>query len=83
MDTISELIRKHPVDHPLALHSGGPFESRRDDLDAEMRLSLRARANMSGVQVGLIDDVETVWRERVGQLGLNRICDTHISIHIE
>lgn len=83
MDAVSELIGKHPVDHPLALDPRGSFERRRNDFHAKVRLSLRARANMPGVQVGLINDVEQSRSKRISQLGFNRICDTHNPIHIE
>jgi len=66
-----ELARQRAVDHAVAFQPGLPFERLRHDIDAEMSLPARPVPGMAFVLVGLVQHLEALRRESLGQL----LCD--------
>jgi hypothetical protein len=61
-----------PLDPPKAGEGGG------DDMDAKMGLPFGPRADMPGMQMGLVDDFERLGSERSLQLAFDFANDLHL-----
>jgi hypothetical protein len=76
MDRPGKLFGKRRVDHPVPLNPAPAGKGGRHQSDTEMRLPLRPRPRMPGVQMRLVDHPEAIGAESNLQLlldpGLNR-----------
>src|SRR5262245_14739731 len=72
-----ELGGQNLVDQAVAFYARLASERRRHDEHAKMALAGAGRAAMAGVEVGLIDDLEARWLQRLAQLLADRRLDGH------
>ena len=78
MDPAGQLLREDSVDQPLAVDPRLPLEGPGDDLDAKMTFAFRPRADMAGVQMGLVNDLKPRGSEARGQLPANLVGHAHV-----
>ena len=77
MDAPLQLVRKRRIDHAVALDPALPMEGFRHDINPEMSFAALTMSGMTLVAVGLVLDLETERRERLGQLLRNGCPDSH------
>lgn len=77
MNGARHFLGQECIDSALTRDSALAGKGGRDDLDMEMRLTLRARAGMAGMALGIIADDEPRRLQRRGELGLDTVGDTH------
>ena len=63
-----ELAGQRRIDHAVTIEPALPLEGLRHDIDPEMRLAAWAVPGMAFMLMGLVDDLETLWRESLGRL---------------
>src|SRR6185437_8187137 len=76
VDRTRHFLGQKRVDAALTGDPTVAGEGRRDDLDVEMRLALRARAGMAGMALGIVADHKTRRLQRRGELGPDAIGNT-------
>jgi hypothetical protein len=62
----------------MSLDPALPLEGLRYNMDPEMRLAARPVARMALMQMGLVLDLEALWKESFAQL----ICDSVLGRHM-
>jgi hypothetical protein len=72
-----KLIGENHIDHPLAFEPREAGEGIGDDLDLEMALAAFAGAGMTGMEVGLVLDVEMLGSKGIPQLLFDRLGYAH------
>ena len=77
MNAVVKFIRKYAMNHSLTFNAGHPVEGRSHDFNAKMGLAFGTRTRVSRVQMRFIDDVEMNRSERIGELGVYGVGDTH------
>jgi len=77
VDTLPQLACKRRIDHAVAREPGLSAEGFRHDIDAEVGFAAFAVSGMTLVAVGVVLDLETEWREGLGELLRNGCPDTH------
>jgi hypothetical protein len=73
-----KFVRKRRIDHAMSLDPALPFEGLRHNMNSEMRLATRPVAGMALMQMGLVLDLEALWKESFAQL----ICDSVLGRHM-
>ena len=77
MDMVAQFCCQQGIDHAVAFEAALAIEGIRHDMNAEMALAAQHMIAVPGVQVGLVDDVQALWRERVRQLFPDDIGHAH------
>jgi len=77
MDAGLQFGSKRRIDHAVALKSALSAEGFRHDINSEMGFAALPMSGMTLVAVGLVLDLETERRERLGQLLRNGCPDSH------
>ena len=78
VDGALELGGKQFIHQSVTIDPALPSERFRHDIEPEVSLAAGAIAGMSLVPVGLIDDVESLRRQSLGQLLRDEIAGAHV-----
>lgn len=77
MDGRSHLVLERGRDEPLALDAGLSRKAGGNDRQPEMRFAFQPMAGMPLVEVGLVHDLQPLWRKRGFKLAAYGLCDRH------
>ena len=77
MDTRRHLLAEDIEDHPLAVDAGFAIEGPGDDLHPEVGFPLRPGPDVTGMEVGFVDDFQIHGIQGPGQLGLDGLGNHH------
>lgn len=77
MNAIGKFLGKHLIDPPLTRDAGLALECGSDDIDPEMGFAAWAMPRMTGMLVTLVDDLQPLGRERLGELAFDPLLHCH------